>query len=268
MVDDGPRGPRIALAAELTEAEVLAAVGDDRTETTVVAWDDQRDDLRARTEVRSGALVLRSTDGAAAPGEATTAALLDRVRATAGSVLRWTAGARVLQGRLAFLHGQDPGRWPDASDAALLATLEDWLAPLLPGAVGRRDLERADVTAALRTRLDHAAARDLDRLAPTSFAAADGRAIAITYDDGTPRAATRVQDLYGLAVHPTAGGTPVVLELLSPAGRPVQVTADLPGFWAGSWSDVRKEMAGRYPKHDWPADPVAAAPTRRANRGR
>lgn len=268
VVDDGPRGPRVALAAELTEVEVLAAVGDDRTETTALAWDGERDDLRARTEVRAGALVLSATDGPPAPGEATTAALLDRVRATGGAALRWTDGSRALQGRLAFLHQQDPERWRDVSDPALLATLDDWLAPLLPGATGRRDLERVDLAGALRTRLDHAATRDLDRLAPTTFAAAGGRAIAITYDHGTPRAATRVQDLYGMTSHPTAAGVPVVVELLSPAGRPVQVTADLPGFWAGSWSEVRKEMAGRYPKHDWPTDPAAASPTRRAARGR
>ena len=264
VVEDAGRGPRIASAAELAAAEVRAAVADDVTEVAVLAWDDQRDDLRARTEVRAGALVLDATDGPAAPGPATTAALVDRVRTTDGAVLRWTPAARSLQGRLAFLHGLRPDAWPDVSDAALLATADDWLAPLLPGATGRRDLERIDLTTALRTGLDHAARQALDRLAPTSFPAADGRSVAIVYDDGTPRASTRVQDLYGLTTHPTVGdgAVPVVVELLSPAGRPVQVTADLPGFWAGSWHDVRKDMAGRYPKHDWPADPAAATPSR------
>lgn len=270
VVEDGPRGPRIALAAELDELEVQAAVGRDLTEVSVVAWDAGRDDLRAHTEVRSGALVLDAVDGPAAPGADTTAALLARVRATEGAVLRWTPAARIVQGRLAFLHARQPEVWPDVSDRALLATLEEWLAPLLPGAVGRRDLERVDLTSALRAGLDHRARRELDRLAPVSFTAADGRAIAITYDDGTPRSAARVQELYGLTTHPTVadGTVPVVLELRSPAGRPVQVTADLPGFWQGSWTQVRKEMAGRYPKHDWPADPATASPTRRARRGR
>jgi ATP-dependent helicase HrpB len=258
QVEPGFRGPRIALAAELSADEVLDAVGDDTVRESTVRWDEGRGDLRARTEVRAGALVLDASEGPPSPGPATTAALMDRVRATGGAVLRWTPAARSLQGRLAFLHGQRPSEWPDVADAVLLDTLDDWLAPLLPGATGRRDLERVDLVVALRARLDHHARQALDRLAPTSFTAADGRRIAISYDGGVPRASTRVQDLYGLTVHPTVadGAVPVVVELLSPARRPVQVTADLPGFWAGSWSAVRKEMAGRYPKHDWPADPA------------
>ncbi|MGN6696146.1 MAG: ATP-dependent helicase HrpB [Aquihabitans sp.] len=269
-VEDGPRGPRIALAAELTEAEVRAAVGDDVTEVATLQWDAGRDDLRARTEVRAGALVLDATDGPPAPGPDTTAALVARVRETNGAILRWTPAARTLQGRLAFLHGLRPDAWPDVADTALLATLDDWLAPLLPGATSRRDLERIDLVQAVRAGLDHGARQAVDRLAPTSFPAADGRAVAIAYDDGTPRASARVQDLYGLTTHPTVadGAVPVVVELLSPASRPVQVTADLPGFWQGSWAEVRKEMAGRYPKHDWPADPASAQPGRRSRRGR
>lgn len=268
LVEDGPRGPRIALAAELTEADARAAVAADRTETSVLHWDEGRDNLRARREVRAGALVLEASEGPAAPGPETTAALVDRVRATGGAVLRWTPAARSLQGRLAFLHQVDPASWPDVSDAALLATVDDWLAPLLPGAVGRRDLERVDLTTALRAGLDHRARQAIDRLAPTSFTAADGRSIAIAYDDGTPRSSARVQELYGLTTHPAVGGgsVPVVVELLSPARRPVQVTADLPGFWAGTWREVRKEMAGRYPKHDWPLDPGAAEASSRPRR--
>ncbi len=264
LVDHGPRGPRIALAADLPEAEVREAVGDDVEEVTVVGWDAGRNDLRARREAASGALVLSASEGPVPPGPETTAALLDRVRVTGGEVLHWTPAARTLQGRLVFLHALQPGTWRDSSDAALLASLEDWLAPMLPGATGRRDLARVDLSNALRAGLDHHARQAIDRLAPTSFTAADGRAIAIRYDDGTPRASARVQDLYGLTVHPTVGGgaVPVVIELLSPARRPVQVTADLPGFWRGTWGEVRKEMAGRYPKHDWPDDPAAAAPSR------
>ncbi len=269
LVEQGSRGPRVALAAELAVDEVRAAVDDDVEELSVTTWDEGRNDLRARTEVRSGALVLATTDGPATSGPATTAALLERVRVTGGAILQWTPAARTLQGRLAFLHQIEPGAWPDVSDPALLATLEDWLAPMLPGATGRRELERVDLTSALRNGLDHHARQAIDRLAPTSFPAADGRAIAIAYDDGTPRSAARVQDLYGLTVHPTVGGgaVPVVVALLSPARRPVQVTADLPGFWQGSWREVRKEMAGRYPKHDWPADPASASPSRPPRRG-
>jgi len=155
-------------------------------------------------------------------------------------------------------------------DAALLAGLETWLAPLLGSASGRGDLERVDVRAALHSMLTPGTHHLLDVLAPTSFAAADGRHVAISYDDGTPRAAARAQWLFGLRVHPTVAGgkVPVVVELLSPAGRPIQITADLPGFWGGSWGAVRKDLAGRYPKHRWPLDPASElppAPRRRTN---
>ncbi|MCU1357563.1 MAG: putative ATP-dependent helicase [Acidimicrobiales bacterium] len=261
---------RITTAAPVDAKDVRAAVGDDVESVTTVAWDATRDDLRSRTEERSGALVLSSSDGPAPAGEATVDALVERVAETGGGALRWTPAARALQGRLAFLHGVDPGRWPDTTDAALLAGLDDWLRPLLPGATGRRDLERVDVAAALRSRLDHRSAREVDRLAPTSFVAASGREVPITYADGRPVASARVQDLYGTVVHPTVadGQVAVVLHLLSPAARPVQITADLPGFWSGSWSAVRKDLAGRYPKHTWPTQPtVADAVASRRRRG-
>ena len=150
------------------------------------------------------------------------------------------------------------------SDAALLASVDEWLAPLLAGATGRADLEAVDLPRALRRLLGGRRAAELDRLAPRSLVVAGGRPVTVDYGGEGPSAAVRVQDLFGTTVHPTVGGgrVPVVLHLLSPAGRPVQVTADLPGFWAGSWAAVRKEMAGRYPKHSWPLDP-AGAPARR-----
>jgi ATP-dependent helicase HrpB len=122
----------------------------------------------------------------------------------------------------------------------------------------------------LRQLLGHRATGDLDRVVPTTFVAPSGRSVPIDYSGDQPRLATRVQDLYGLTTHPTvAGGTiPVVVHLLSPAGRDVQVTADVPGFWTGSWSDVRKELAGRYPKHDWPLDPTSSNMRDGGRRGR
>ncbi|WP_426570637.1 ATP-dependent helicase C-terminal domain-containing protein [Aquihabitans sp. McL0605] len=267
-IEPGVRGPVVRLAAHLSAAEVEAAVAGQVEEESVLRWDAEADDVRVRSERRAGALVLASSDRAPAPGPAVTEVLLDRVRATQGGILRWTPGARALQGRLQFLHGLDPGAWPEVSDAGLLATLDEWLGPLLPGAKGRRDLERIDLAHALLARLPYGARRDLDALAPTSFATVDGGNVAIGYESGGPRAEVRVQRLFGLTEHPTAvrGAVPVVLELLSPAGRPIQVTADLPGFWEGSWAEVRKEMAGRYPKHPWPPDPAATPPP--ARRGR
>lgn len=253
---------RIRRAAAIDAAAVRAAVADDVEAVEQLTWEEERDDLRAVRRERAGALVLGSVDARPSPGPATVEALLTRVRETGGAALRWTDGARALQARAAFAHRIDPEGWPDASDAALLADLDAWLAPHLHEATGRRDLERIDLAGLLWQRIGHHRRHDLDRVAPTSFAAVDGRSIPIAYVDGEPRAAARAQHLYGLRTHPTVGEgrVPVVLEVLSPAQRPVQVTADLPGFWAGSWADVRKEMAGRYPKHPWPADPASASP--------
>ena len=245
---------RIRLAAGLDPADLDA--GD---ESVTVSWDPVRDDLRARVECRLGSLVLATTEGPAPPGPATTKALVARVRATRLAVLRWTDKARTLQQRAAFARRTFGGEWPDLSDAALVATLDDWLEPLLAGATGRTGLEAVDVHAALRRRLGHLAP-ELDRLAPATMVVGSRRQVPVDYSGDAPSAAVRVQELFGTTTHPTVadGKVAVVLHLLSPANRPVQVTADLPGFWAGSWQAVRKEMAGRYPKHAWPADPTRA----------
>jgi ATP-dependent helicase HrpB len=153
--------------------------------------------------------------------------------------------------------------WPDLSDAALRRSLDRWLAPLLASATGRSDLDRLDLARVLRGLLPYEVAGDLDRLAPEALDVPSGRRARLDYTQGDPGdppvLAVRVQDMFGATATPTVAGgrVPVVLHLLSPAGRPVQVTSDLAGFWSGSWHDVRKEMAGRYPKHPWPADPTA-----------
>jgi ATP-dependent helicase HrpB len=262
---DADRGDgRIRLAAGLDTAdlEVLAAGAE---ESVTVTWDAARDDLRARAERRLGALVLAASDLPAPAGPATTAALVGRARATRLGLLRWTTKARHLQQRAAFARRALGDTWPDLSDAALLATLDDWLAPHLAGATARADVEAVDVAAALRARLGARLARELDRVAPESLVLGGGRRVPVDYAGDAPSVAVRVQDLFGTVRHPTIadGRVPVVVHLLSPAGRPVQVTADLPGFWAGTWASVRKELAGRYPKHPWPADPAAALPPAR-----
>ena len=262
-IDAGRGDGRIRLAAGLDAADMEAAAGG-AEEVVAVSWDAGRDDLRARVERRLGSLVLTTTEGPAPAGEATTRALVARVRATRLAALRWTAKARALQARTAFARRTLGEPWPDLSDSALIATLDDWLMPLLAGATDRSGIENVDVTGALRRRLGHLAP-ELDRIAPAQLTVASGRQVDIDYSGTQPAIAVRVQDLFGTAVHPTVahGTVPVVVQLLSPAGRPVQVTADLPGFWAGTWADVRKEMAGRYPKHPWPLDPLAARPPAR-----
>ena len=268
---------RIRLAAALDAEDVeavAAATGATVERVATLSWDAARDDLRARTERRLDGLVLGESESPAEPGPATAAALLARVRSTRLAVLGWTDAARALQHRSTFAGrapsggsgepGRDgtaprPGEWPDLSDAGLLASLEEWLVPLLGKATGRGDLERIDMAGVLRRRLGHRVA-ELDRVAPAAVTLAGGRQVPVDYAGERPAAEVRVQDAFGTTAHPAVGGVPVVLSLLSPAGRPIQVTADLPGFWAGSWAEVRKDMAGRYPKHAWPADPATAAP--------
>ena len=182
------------------------------------------------------------------------------------AALPWGEQALALRARAAFLHSLDPAA-PDLSDAALLASTEVWLAPVLAGKTALGQLSDPELAGALGTLIPHEAQRRLDRDAPERFEAPTGSRLAIDYAaEGGPRVDVRVQELYGLTRHPTVAGgkVPIVLALLSPAHRPIQLTRDLPGFWKGAWAEVRKEMRGRYPKHVWPEDPAAAAPTTRA----
>jgi ATP-dependent helicase HrpB len=267
---DGERGDaRVRLAAGLDADDVLAVAGAEVTEHATLTWDRDRDDLVARVERRLGRLGLGTVESRPEPGPATTAALLGHVRVTRLGALRGTDAAASLRSRIAFLRTHRPEEpWPDLTDKALLADLDGWLAPFLAGATGRADLERVDVGAALRALVPHPLLRALDGLAPPRVELPTGRSVALDYDADPPVLAAPVQELYGVATTPTVAGgrVPVVVHLLSPAGRPVQVTADLAGFWAGTWTEVRKELAGRYPKHQWPLDPATATPHRPGRR--
>jgi ATP-dependent helicase HrpB len=262
-VDGRRSGGRVRLAAPLSADQLDAIAGDQVAEHSRIEWDRDRDDLVARVERRLGRLRLGTVERRPAPGLPATTALVDRVRTTALAALPWTDAARSLQARVGFLRAVLGEPWPDVSDAALRRTLDDWLAPLLATATGRADLERLDIVRVLRRRLPHPQSADLDRLAPESLPLPGGRRARLDYGHGAPGdspiLAVRVQQLFGVTETPTVvgGRVPVRLHLLSPADRPVQVTSDLAGFWAGSWQDVRKDMAGRYPKHAWPEDPTA-----------
>ena len=268
-VDGRRTAGRIRLAAPLAADQLDDVAGDQVVEHARLAWDPDRNDLVDRAERRLGRLRLGTVERRPRPGLATTTALLDRVRATDLAVLRWTDAARSLQARVAFLRARLGEPWPDLSTPALKKALDEWLAPWLPGAVGRADLERIDLRRVLRARIPPEVAGDLDRLAPPALTVPSGRSVELTYGTGAPGDApvlsVRVQDMFGSSVTPTVadGRVPVTLSLLSPAGRPLQVTSDLASFWEGSWRDARKEMAGRYPKHDWPVDPANADPPRR-----
>lgn len=259
---DGKRSKgRIRLAAPLGADQLDEIAGDQVVEHVRLVWDRDRDDLVARIERRLDRLDLGTVERRPSPGLPTTTALLDRVRSTGLAALPWTDKARALQARVGFLRAVVGEPWPDLSDAALRRTLDDWLAPHLARATGRADLDRLDLTRLLRGLVPFEVAADLDRLAPAALAVPGGRTVTLDYGDGAPGdppvLAVRVQQMFGATQTPTVAGgrVPVTLHLLSPADRPVQVTSDLAGFWAGSWREVRKEMAGRYPKHAWPADP-------------
>ena len=264
---DGRRDrARIRLAAAVDGDDVVAVFGPDIVERRTVAWDTDRDDLIEAVERRLGAIQLGRHVDRPQPGDEVTAALMERVRATRLAVLRWTPAATTLRERVEFLHRTVGEPWPDWSTSTLAATLDEWLAPYVPGATGRADLERLDLVMVLRSQLPWDVGSELDRTAPPSLELPGGRSVSIDYAGDQPDAFVRVQDLFGVTEHPTAGGTPIRLHLLSPADRPIQVTADLPGFWAGSWADVKKDMAGRYPKHQWPDDPANADPKRMKDR--
>lgn len=260
---DGKRdNARIRLGAALDADELAEALADDVEHRETLVWDRDRNDLVWRREVRLGGMLLSEDTRSAPPGDATVAALVERVRATRLAALDWTPLARSLRARVGFARRSDEATWPDWSDRTLLATLDEWLAPYLAGATGAADLRALDLVMVLEAELGWDRAAALAELTPSRLATPAGGDVPIDYSGETPAARVRVQDLFGVREHPLAGGMPIRLELLSPADRPIQTTSDLPGFWAGSWADVRKEMAGRYPKHHWPADPAVAPPRR------
>ena len=259
----GAARDRILLAAPLDEDELKAAFA------SRLATEDRLDSaggrVRARRILRLGRLVVEDRPVERPDPALIIRGLISLVREQGLAALPLGEATEGLRGRIAFLRGRRPEDWPDLSDEALLADLDAWLAPLLGGVSSLSALRDADLEAALRARLSWEAQQALDRLAPERFTAPTGSRLKIDYaHEGGPRVDVRVQELFGLASHPTVDSEPLVLALLSPAHRPIQMTRDLPGFWKGSWSDVRKDMRGRYPKHVWPEDPAAAAPTTRA----
>ena len=258
---------RILLAAELDEAEIEAEFGDAITEADETTFDTGAGALRARRVRRLGALVLSEKPARVVRGEATARALARTAAVRGIERLPWSASQRQWLDRVRFLHAAAPEIWPDLSDAALTGRVDDWLAPLLTEATSLAAIDAELLGRALPGLLDWELARRLDAEAPTHFEAPTGSRLPVDYAaEGGPTISVRVQELFGLGIHPAlAGGrVPLVLALLSPAHRPIQVTRDLPAFWAGSWRDVRAEMRGRYPRHPWPEEPASAEATRRA----
>ncbi|WBT05043.1 ATP-dependent helicase HrpB [Brevundimonas vesicularis] len=216
-----------------------------------------------RRSRRIGAIVLDEKIVGAPDAKTLTAALRAEIEADGVGALKWGEQASGLRARLAFLHAHDPA-WPDVSDNSLLAAREDWLWPLLDGAKSLEGLADGRLAEALRGLIPWDLQRRLDELAPPRLVTPLGSAAIDYAAEGGPRVDIRVQELFGVTTHPTVGGVPLTLALLSPARRPVQVTKDLPRFWSGSWAAVRAEMRGRYPRHPWPENPAEAQATNRA----
>ena len=258
---------RILLAAATDEAEMLAIAGDRVTEADDLTFDREAAALRARRVRRLDAIVLSSEPRTVAADESAAAALAEGIALIGIDRLPWSKAQRQLRDRVAFLRGAEGEFWPDLSDATLARTVQMWLAPFVVGKTRLAEIGAGDLAAALDALLPWDLKRRLEAEAPTHFEAPTGQRHAIDYDGpGAPALHIRVQELYGLRQHPCIahGKLPLTLHLLSPAHRPIQITRDLPGFWAGSWAAVKAEMKGRYPKHPWPDDPAQAAPTARA----
>ena len=261
----GAARDRILLAARIDVDEAMQALSGQLTRESKVEIDPSGR-VTSRHLVRLDRLILSERAAETSPAEIQ-AALMDRLRREGVAVLPWSPATHAFRARVAFLRDAEGDRWPDLSDAALIAQVEHWAPQVLEGARLLQSIPPAALENAVRGLLPWDLHGALDNLAPVRFTAPTGDTYAIDYAaEGGPRVEVRVQALYGLAHHPALvnGRIPLTLALTSPAHRPVQVTKDLPGFWRGSWKEVRTEMKGRYPKHPWPEDPLTAPPTNRA----
>ncbi|CAN5564090.1 ATP-dependent helicase HrpB [soil metagenome] len=262
---DGSSGDqRIYLAAALSLADIEHYFASHIAIVESLAWDGREEAVTARRRTMLGALILHDQKLEHADPAALAGAMLRGVREMGLEALPWSDAARNLLTRVRFLrrHFPDAG-WPDFGDSALLAAAEDWLLPYLAGITRRSHLARLDMLQILRSAVPHALQRSLDGLAPTHFTIPSGAAIAIDYEgDGDPVLRARLQEMFGLMDTPriAGGAVPLRIELLSPARRPLAVTQDLTSFWKNAYPQVRSEMRGRYPKHKWPDDPLAATP--------
>ena len=257
---------RIVLAAPITLAEIEARFADRIENRDEVTFDEKSLGLRARRSRRLGAIALAEQTRKVAPSEETARLLAEGIARVGIDKLPWSKALTQWRDRVMFLRKAEGDEWPDLSDTALASNI-DWLVPASAGKTAVSVFSPDDLSAALNELLPRPLRRRLDTEAPTHFEAPTGTRVAIDYEaEAGPTISIRLQELFGLAQHPTIAGGRIrlVIELLSPGHKPVQITRDLPGFWRGSYAAVRTEMRGRYPRHPWPDDPLAAAPTRRA----
>lgn len=257
---------RVLSAAEVSETEIQAALVSKIESGCQVVYDAEKNALRAREAVRIGAIALSEKPLAAPSGAAADEGVIAAVREHGLQILPWGKEAEILRRRLGWLYRGLGDPWPSMDDDNLIERLDDWLLPFLSGEAQLDRIPAHVLKNGLMSLLPFDLQRSVDKHAPTHFEVPTGSNIPIRYDTDEPVLAVRVQELFGLGTHPSIanGKVPLLLELLSPAHRPIQITRDLPGFWKGSWSDVRTDMRGRYPRHVWPEDPANAQATRRA----
>jgi len=262
---------RIVTAAPVDLVELETHHADRFEEVDHGGWDHRRGDVVFERRTRLGAVVVRRRPDPSPGPDALIAALLAGVRHEGLALLRWDDADLRFRERLAFAHTVEPDSWPAVDDATLLESLDSWLAPHLSTTMRRRELGDLPARTALASLLDWQRSRDLDRLVPTHVDVSSGSRLPIDYGaEGGPVLSVRLQELFGSSTTPTVfeGRVPLVVHLLSPAHRPVQVTRDLASFWTEGYAEVRRELRGRYPRHHWPEDPATAPPTSRAKRRR
>jgi ATP-dependent helicase HrpB len=257
---------RILLAAPISEDEIETQFADHIESSDEITFDRNALALRARRRKTLHAITLSEAPLALSPSAETARIFADGLIAAGLDRLPWSRAAKQWRDRVTFLRKAEGESWPDLSDDGLIAAAADWLVPALYDKTSLKEFFAGDLSEALLTLLPWELRARLEREAPTHFEAPTGTMLAIDYEaEQGPTIAVRLQELFGLNTHPSIakGKVPLVLELLSPAQRPVQVTRDLPGFWRGSYAAVRSDLRGRYPRHPWPEDPATALPTRR-----
>lgn len=257
---------RILLAAPIAQADIETRFADQIDNADEVTFDRASMSLRGRRKRTLRAITLSEAPFTLKPSEETARVFAEGLVAVGLDRLPWSKALQQWRGRVMFLRASEGDAWPDLSDGALAAARESWLTPALFDRTSLKDFSPSDLSDAVMGLLPWDLRARLDREAPTHFEAPTGTVLAIDYEaEQGPTIAVRLQELFGLNTHPSVakGAVPLVLELLSPAQRPVQVTRDLPGFWRGSYLDVRSDLRGRYPRHPWPEDPANALPTRR-----
>ncbi|MVO16076.1 ATP-dependent helicase HrpB [Parasedimentitalea huanghaiensis] len=260
--DGNLREARVRMAAQISQSEIRTLFKDQIVWQDICEWSKRDRRVVSRKQERFGAIVLDDQVWKDVPPEAVAEAMLDGVRDLG---LRLTGAAARLAARVELVRAEGHGL-PDFSIQGLTDTIGDWLLPMLTGIKTAEDWKRFDLLPALRAALDWNQTQLLDREAASHFTSPLGNRIPITYAETGPEIEVRIQELFGVTRHPASGGVPLKITLLSPARRPIQITRDLPGFWTGSYADVRKDMRAQYPRHPWPEDPTQADPTLRAKR--